>query len=50
MPELPDVEVFKRHLDSTSMGQRIETVKVRNDKVLEGTTEKKLRQALSGKR
>lgn len=49
MPELPDVEVFKRYLDSTSVGQRIETVKVRSDKVLEGTTEKKLGETLKGK-
>ena len=28
MPELPDLEVFKRFVDSTSLHQKIETIEV----------------------
>lgn len=34
MPELPDVETFKRYLDATSLHQTIEEVKVSDRKVL----------------
>lgn len=34
MPELPDVEVFKRYLESTSLHREIEGVRVRDDRVL----------------
>jgi len=38
MPELPDVEVFRRYIDATSLHQRIERVVVHTDGVIEGTT------------
>jgi len=49
MPELPDVEHFRRHLAETSLGRSIEDVTIRNAKVLAlpGT---RLRQALQGRR
>jgi formamidopyrimidine-DNA glycosylase len=34
MPELPDVEVFKRYMDATSSHQKIRSVGVRNEKIL----------------
>jgi len=36
MPELPDVERFKRYLDATSLYQRIADVEVRSAYVLKG--------------
>lgn len=50
MPELPDVEVLGRYLKSTSLHQKIESVEVRNEKVLGGTSSQKLRRALRGRR
>ena len=49
MPELPDVEVFKQYLDGTSLHKRIDEVTVKNKKILENTTAKKLRDSLRGK-
>ena len=34
MPELPEVEIFKRYLDATSLHQRIDDVDVRNTYIL----------------
>jgi formamidopyrimidine-DNA glycosylase len=34
MPELPDVEVFKRYLDATALNQKIARVSVKNRRVL----------------
>jgi len=48
MPEWPDVEIFKQYLDATSLHQKIRTLTVLNRKVLEGTSSKKLSQALQG--
>jgi formamidopyrimidine-DNA glycosylase len=36
MPELPDVEVFRRYLDSTGLHQKIKRVEVQDDRILEG--------------
>jgi hypothetical protein len=38
VPELPDSEVFKRYVDSTSLHQDIEKIEVKNGKVLGGVT------------
>jgi len=46
MPELPEVEMFKRYIDSTSLNQKIEQVYVKNKKILRKTSEKKLRTLL----
>lgn len=48
MPELPDVEVLKRYLDSTALHQQIERVQVNDEIVLPDTTPKKLDNALAG--
>lgn len=36
MPELPDVEVFRRYAGSTSLHKKIEEVEVRDDRIMEG--------------
>lgn len=38
MPELPDVEVYRRYIDSTSMQQRIDNVHVESPSILHETT------------
>jgi formamidopyrimidine-DNA glycosylase len=38
VPELPELEVFKRYVDSTSLHQDIEMVEVKNGKILGGVT------------
>jgi formamidopyrimidine-DNA glycosylase len=50
MPELPDVETFRRYLASTSMQQPIEHVHVEAPDLLEDTTPQGLGRALKGKR
>jgi formamidopyrimidine-DNA glycosylase len=50
MPELPDVEIFKRYLDATSLRQRIEDVDVRNSYVLKGVSAHELARQLKGRR
>ena len=42
MPELPEVETFKRYLDSTSLHQRIISVEVRDAYVLQGISAREL--------
>src|SRR2546423_737609 len=49
MPELPDVETFKRYLDATSLHQRIDDVDVRNAYVLKGVSERELARRLKGR-
>jgi formamidopyrimidine-DNA glycosylase len=46
MPELPDVEVLKRYLDSTSLHQKIEDVQVESETVLKEVSPRKLRTEL----
>lgn len=46
MPELPDVEVFRRYLASTSLHQCIKTVQVESNKILGNVSAKKLRMVL----
>jgi len=50
MPELPDVEVFRRYLESTSLHQEIENVRVLSKSILEGVSVRKLKEALAGSR
>jgi formamidopyrimidine-DNA glycosylase len=50
MPELPEVETFKRYLDSTSLHQRIAGVEVRDAHVLKGVSARELARRLKGKR
>jgi formamidopyrimidine-DNA glycosylase len=49
MPELPDVETFKRYLDSTSLHQRISGVDVRSAYVLKGVSARELQRRLKGR-
>ncbi len=48
MPELPDVEVFRRYLDSTGLHKRIDHVEIRDPGLLEGVTAGELEDALDG--
>ena len=50
MPELPDVEIFKRYLDATSLHQRIIGVDVRSAYVLKGVSGRELARRLKGHR
>ena len=50
MPELPEVETFKRYLDSTSLHQRITSVEVRDAYVLQGISARELARRLKGRR
>jgi formamidopyrimidine-DNA glycosylase len=49
MPELPDVENFKRYLDATSLHQRISGVDVRSAYVLKGVSAHELARRLKGR-
>jgi formamidopyrimidine-DNA glycosylase len=50
MPELPDVENFKRYLDANALNQKIGGVRVLNARILRDVTERTLRKALTGHR
>jgi formamidopyrimidine-DNA glycosylase len=50
MPELPEVEIFKRYLDATSLHQRIDDVDVRNPYILKETSPRELARGLKGRR
>src|SRR6476660_10160378 len=50
MPELPEVETFKRYLDSTSLRQRITNVDVRDAYVLKRVSARQLTRRLKGRR
>jgi formamidopyrimidine-DNA glycosylase len=50
MPELPEVETFKRYLDSTSLHQRITNVDVRDAYVLKRVSPRELARRLKGRR
>lgn len=49
MPELPDVEVFKRYLDSTALHKKIEAVSVKDRDLLEGVAAQSVRDRLLGR-
>jgi formamidopyrimidine-DNA glycosylase len=50
MPELPEVETFKRYLDSTSLHQQITGVEVRDAYVLNRISARQLARRLKGRR
>jgi formamidopyrimidine-DNA glycosylase len=50
MPELPDVEIFKRYFNATSLHQRIDDVDVRNAYILKETSARELARGLKGRR
>ncbi len=47
MPELPEVEIFKRYFDSTSLGKQIAAIDVKDDRILKIEKNKFIR-ALTG--
>src|SRR5881392_2417968 len=49
MPELPDVEYFKRYLNATSLHQRIIGVDVRSAYILKGVSARELVRRLKGR-
>ena len=50
MPELPDVEVFRRRLDYAATGRRITDVKVKDARLLDGISARELERRLVGRR
>ncbi len=48
MPELPDVEVFRRYVDATSLRRRVEHARVVDEGILEGATRQGASAALVG--
>jgi formamidopyrimidine-DNA glycosylase len=49
MPELPEVETFRRYIASTSLHLRIDQIKVCNDMILGNTPKKRLIETLRGR-
>ncbi len=50
MPELPDVEVFRRYFNRTALRQKIEKVEVYDTDVLDGISSRSLQMQLKGRR
>ena len=46
MPELPDVEVFRRYFEDTSLRQKIKSAKISDTRILEDISRPKLERAL----
>ncbi len=49
MPELPDVAVFKKYLDATSLHQRIESTECLDERFVKGVSRQKLQHRLKGR-
>src|SRR4051812_21905407 len=50
MPELPDVEIFKRYLDGTALHQKIIRVSVGNRRIVRHTSPQALARNLAGRK
>jgi formamidopyrimidine-DNA glycosylase len=48
MPELPDVEVYRRYLDATSLHKRIRSTRVIDSRMLKGVSSRKLQARTKG--
>jgi len=48
MPELPDVEVFRRYLDSTALHQKISSVEIRKERLLEDVSPDDFKKSVEG--
>jgi formamidopyrimidine-DNA glycosylase len=48
MPELPEVETFRRYFDRTSLHQKIKEVRLYSPEMIRGISPKKLREELKG--
>lgn len=49
MPELPDVEIFKRYLDSTALHQPVERAEVKSRTILDGVEARQVQSALENR-
>lgn len=49
MPELPDVETFRRYLNRTALHKKISDVEISRARILKGISQKKLKKELSGR-
>nr|HDM99668.1 Fpg/Nei family DNA glycosylase [Deltaproteobacteria bacterium] len=49
MPELPDVETFRRYLSATSLHKKIKAVNIRSPEILEEVSADQLKEDLKGK-
>ena len=49
MPELPEVEYYKKYFESTSIGKTVEEVTVRSSQILEDITKNELKTKLTSK-
>jgi len=50
MPELPHIEVFRQHLDATSLKKTVEEVEVRDEDLVKGVSAADLKSRLEGDR
>jgi formamidopyrimidine-DNA glycosylase len=50
MPELPEVEIFRRYVETNALDQTVRQVEVLKSKILESVTEAQLQNALKGHR
>lgn len=50
MPELPDVESFRRYMDATSLKQKITDVQVRHNRIIRNTSQRELSRGLQDNR
>ncbi|MCV2868435.1 hypothetical protein OEW28_07315 [Defluviimonas sp. WL0002] len=48
MPELPEIEAFRRQFDTSAIGRRVDSVDVADEPVLAGRSARELRQATAG--
>jgi formamidopyrimidine-DNA glycosylase len=49
MPELPDVEIYKRYLDAKSLHKKIKKIDVTSTEILEGISARRLKSSLGGR-
>jgi formamidopyrimidine-DNA glycosylase len=49
LPELPEVEIFRRYINATSLYQEIQNVEIRTVQILEETTSRKLKTGLKNR-
>ena len=50
MPELPDVEIFRRRFENVATGERITEAKVKDARLLDGISARELKRRLLGRR
>lgn len=50
MPELPEVEIYRRRFEACAIGRRVDDVEITDRRILHRTTERALRAGLAGER